>query len=106
MGGIIGWERRTAERAAGIRTMALISLGSALFTLCSMYSFASGPVSWWADEGRWGGGEPAGAVGWRLNRIMTSTFAHVPTTDISHHHHVISSQMAWDASRVSAAIPR
>ena len=50
LGGIIGWERRTADRPAGIRTMALVSLGSALFSLCSMFAFLSGPMDWDASR--------------------------------------------------------
>jgi len=76
MGGIIGWERRTSERAAGIRTMALISLGSALFTLCSMYSFASGPVSGWADVGWWSGG----VVRWWDQCLIQTFTSHFPTS--------------------------
>ena len=33
-GALIGWERREAERPAGIRVMALVSLGSCLFSIC------------------------------------------------------------------------
>ena len=50
LGGIIGWERRSADRPAGIRTMSLVSLGSALFTLCSMFAFVSGPMDWDASR--------------------------------------------------------
>eukprot|EP00565_Helicotheca_tamesis_P001197 CAMPEP_0185725916 /NCGR_PEP_ID=MMETSP1171-20130828/2044_1 /TAXON_ID=374046 /ORGANISM="Helicotheca tamensis, Strain CCMP826" /LENGTH=344 /DNA_ID=CAMNT_0028394155 /DNA_START=86 /DNA_END=1120 /DNA_ORIENTATION=+ len=50
LGGIIGWERRQADRPAGIRTMALVSLGSCLFSLCSAFAFLSGPMSWDASR--------------------------------------------------------
>jgi len=46
MGGLIGWERRNADRPAGIRTMSLVSLGSCLFSICSAYAFAKGPENW------------------------------------------------------------
>ena len=39
LGGAIGFERRQAEKPAGLRTLALVAMGSALFTLISMFGF-------------------------------------------------------------------
>jgi putative Mg2+ transporter-C (MgtC) family protein len=39
LGGLIGLEREQRERAAGLRTHALVSVGSALFTIVSIYGF-------------------------------------------------------------------
>ncbi len=39
LGAIIGLERERRVRAAGMRTLALVSLGSALFTIVSAYGF-------------------------------------------------------------------
>lgn len=50
LGSIVGWERRQADRPAGIRTMALVSLGSCLFTVNSAFAFLSGPMSWDASR--------------------------------------------------------
>ena len=50
MGGLIGWERRQADRPAGIRTMSLVSLGSCLFTINSAYAFMNGPMAWDASR--------------------------------------------------------
>lgn len=50
LGGLVGWERREADRPAGIRTMSLVSLGACVFTLTSMYSFRSGPMEWDASR--------------------------------------------------------
>jgi len=50
MGGLIGWERRQADRPAGIRTMSLVSLGSCLFTINSTFAFLDGPMSWDASR--------------------------------------------------------
>lgn len=49
-GGVIGWERRQSDRPAGIRTMALVSLGSCLFTLTSAFAFIDGPMNWDASR--------------------------------------------------------
>jgi hypothetical protein len=43
-GSLIGYERRSSDRPAGIRTMALVSLGSALFTINSTFGFLDGPM--------------------------------------------------------------
>jgi putative Mg2+ transporter-C (MgtC) family protein len=44
LGGAIGWERELQRMPAGFRTHALVSLGSAIFTLISAYAFV-GPGS-------------------------------------------------------------
>ena len=49
-GGVIGWERRQADRPAGIRTMSLVSLGSCLFTINSAFAFLNGPMGWDASR--------------------------------------------------------
>jgi len=50
LGGFIGWERRQADRPAGIRTMALVSLGSAQFSICAAFAFVSGSQEWDASR--------------------------------------------------------
>jgi putative Mg2+ transporter-C (MgtC) family protein len=39
VGGIIGVDRERARKPAGIRTLMLVSIGSALFTVISIYGF-------------------------------------------------------------------
>lgn len=39
LGAIIGFQRRHAEKPIGIRDLVLISTGSALFTIASLYGF-------------------------------------------------------------------
>jgi hypothetical protein len=46
LGCAIGYERRSADRPAGIRTMGVVSLASCLFTLNSTFVFAIGPMHW------------------------------------------------------------
>lgn len=55
LGAVIGYERRRAGKAAGLRTHTLICIGSALFTLTSMYGFGKG-----ADPARIAAGIVAG----------------------------------------------
>src|SRR6476469_2720146 len=40
LGGLVGVERERLERAAGLRTHALVGVGSALFMLVSAFGFA------------------------------------------------------------------
>ena len=39
IGGIIGFEREHADKPVGLRTLALVCSGSALFTVASIYGF-------------------------------------------------------------------
>ena len=39
LGAVVGFEREQKEYAAGLRTLALVSLGCALFTIISAYGF-------------------------------------------------------------------
>ena len=41
LGGVLGWQRHQRGRWAGVRTYALVSGGSALFTILSLVSFGS-----------------------------------------------------------------
>ncbi len=55
LGGVIGYERARAKKAAGIRTHLLISMGAALFTVISIWGFAGN-----ADPSRIAAGVVAG----------------------------------------------
>ncbi|HEY50058.1 MAG TPA: MgtC/SapB family protein [Dehalococcoidia bacterium] len=39
IGGVIGFEREHADKPAGLRTLLLVCVGSALFTIASLYGF-------------------------------------------------------------------
>ena len=43
LGAVIGFERKAADRPAGVRTMSLVSLGSCFFTMCGQHAFRSSP---------------------------------------------------------------
>jgi len=58
LGSAIGFERRSPDRPAGIRTMVTVSVGAALFTLNSMFAFLSGPMEW--DSSRVSAALPSG----------------------------------------------
>ncbi len=50
LGGVIGYERRSADRPAGIRTMGLVSLGACSFTISSIMAFKSSTMGWDASR--------------------------------------------------------
>lgn len=45
LGAVIGWQRQAIGKAAGARTYALVSAGSALFTILSLHGFLGSDVS-------------------------------------------------------------
>ena len=46
LGAAIGYERKAADRPAGIRTMSLVCLGSATFTMGGQFAFRSSTMGW------------------------------------------------------------
>lgn len=50
MGYAIGYERRASDRAAGVRTMGLVSLGSCIFTITSQLAFKGSTMGWDASR--------------------------------------------------------
>lgn len=52
LGGAIGMERERASRGAGVRTVALVAMGSALFTMAGAYGFADEPGTRVSDPTR------------------------------------------------------
>lgn len=58
LGAAIGFERKSADRPAGIRTMSLVSLGSCLFTMCGQIAFRSSTMTW--DAARVSAAVPSG----------------------------------------------
>jgi putative Mg2+ transporter-C (MgtC) family protein len=55
VGAIVGFEREQAEKPAGLRTLLLVCVGSALFTVASIYGFGAS-----ADAARVAAGIVAG----------------------------------------------
>lgn len=51
LGGLVGLERESSHRPAGLRTHILVSLGSALIMVISMEAFRNFPTGTW-DPGR------------------------------------------------------
>ncbi|CAM9132041.1 unnamed protein product, partial [Ectocarpus fasciculatus] len=84
LGGVIGFERRPADRPAGsIRTMSLVAIGACLFTITSMFSFQDGPMTW--DASRVAAAIPSGVgfLGAGLIWKSNSKYLHGLTTAAS-----------------------
>ncbi|GBG27286.1 Hypothetical Protein FCC1311_035082 [Hondaea fermentalgiana] len=65
-GAMIGFERRSADRPAGIRTMSLASLGACLFTIGGTWAFTNGWNNW--DASRVSAAIPSDAIRlWYIN---------------------------------------
>ena len=95
MGSIIGFERRRADRPAGVRTMAMVCLGACVFTVSSNTYLLTAAVLTAAllTAAHTTPGATLTATLTRCVFTFNSMFAFVDGT------------MGWDASRVSAAIP-
>jgi len=98
MGTLIGWERKQADRPAGIRTMALVALGSCLFSICSAFAFLSGPMSW--DASRISAAIPSG-VGFLGSALI---FKHKDdNTNIHEVHGLTTAASVWLSAAVGIA---
>lgn len=97
-GCLIGWERRNADRPAGIRTMALVALGSCLFSICSAFAFLSGPMSW--DSSRISAAIPSG-VGFLGSALI---FKHKDdNTSVHEVHGLTTAASVWLSAAVGIA---
>eukprot|EP00527_Entomoneis_sp_CCMP2396_P008031 CAMPEP_0198150464 /NCGR_PEP_ID=MMETSP1443-20131203/51037_1 /TAXON_ID=186043 /ORGANISM="Entomoneis sp., Strain CCMP2396" /LENGTH=275 /DNA_ID=CAMNT_0043815773 /DNA_START=319 /DNA_END=1146 /DNA_ORIENTATION=- len=102
LGAIIGWERRMADRPAGIRTMSLVSLASCLFTICSAFAFLSGPMSW--DSSRISAAIPSG-VGFLGAGLIFKEAQKDELTGIQQHvvHGLTTATSVWLSAAVGVA---
>jgi len=58
LGSIIGYERKAADRPAGVRTMSLVCLGACFFTMCGQHAFGDSTQTW--DAARVSAAIPSG----------------------------------------------
>jgi hypothetical protein len=94
LGGIVGWERRDADRPAGIRTMSLVSLGACLFSINSAYAFLDGPMAW--DASRVSAAIPSG-VGFLGAGLIFKQAEHNPVSGEPSHvvHGLTTATSLW-----------
>uniref|UniRef100_A0A7S3L8G4 MgtC/SapB/SrpB/YhiD N-terminal domain-containing protein n=1 Tax=Amphora coffeiformis TaxID=265554 RepID=A0A7S3L8G4_9STRA len=102
LGGFIGWERRQADRPAGIRTMALVSLGSCLFTINSAFAFLDGPMGW--DASRISAAIPSGVGFLGAGLIFKQQEKDEESGDVQHVVHGLTTAAAiWLSAAVGVA---
>ena len=93
----MGWERREADRPAGIRTMSLVSLGACLFSINSMFSFVDGPMEW--DASRVAAAIPSGVGFLGAGLIFKQAEKDEKTGDTTHVvHGLTTSASLWIVS--------
>lgn len=98
LGALIGWERRQADRPAGIRTMSMVSLGSCLFTINSTFAFIDGPMTW--DSSRVSAAIPSG-VGFLGAGLI---FKKEERSAAGDHNHVVHGLTTAASLWISAAV--
>ena len=101
LGGLIGWERREADRPAGIRTMSLVSLGSCLFTINSAFAFIGGPMEW--DASRISAAIPSGVGFLGAGLIFKEAEKDVKGSIVHVVHGLTTSASLWLSSAVGVA---
>ncbi|KAG1653644.1 hypothetical protein FOA52_009634 [Chlamydomonas sp. UWO 241] len=102
LGSIIGYERRSPDRPAGIRTMSVTALGACTFTLASMFAFVSGPMAW--DASRISASIPSG-VGFLGAGVVWKGFVKSATGDEDTHqvHGLTTAASIWLSAAVGVA---
>jgi putative Mg2+ transporter-C (MgtC) family protein len=102
LGSVVGWERRQADRPAGIRTMSLVSLGACLFTIDSTFAFLSGPMSW--DASRISAAIPSGVGFLGAGLIFKETEKDDLTNESNHVvHGLTTATSVWLSAAVGVA---
>jgi uncharacterized membrane protein YhiD involved in acid resistance len=101
LGACIGFERKSQDRPAGLRTMSLVSLGSAIFTLGGQFAFRSSTQTW--DAARVSAAIPSGVgfLGGAL--IWKETTGEKGPNQRNHVHGITTAASVWLSASVSIA---
>lgn len=98
LGAIVGNERRSADRPAGIRTNACTAIGASCFTICSIFAFESGSMKY--DASRSAAAIPTGVTFLSSAIIIRIVDVNQICSQYSRLHGVVTAAAVW----VSAAI--
>lgn len=101
LGGIIGYERRSADRPAGIRTMGLVSLGACSFTISSIMAFKSSTMGW--DASRVTAALPSG-VGFLGGALIWKGSIFVHDEEVHQVHGLTTAASLWLSAAVGVGI--
>lgn len=100
LGSCVGYERRSADRPAGIRTMSLVSLGSAIFTMAGQFAFRSSTQEW--DAARVSAAIPAG-VGFLGSALVWKETTGEKENRRNHVHGIATATSVWLSASVGIA---
>jgi len=98
LGGFIGYERRASDRPAGIRTMALVSLGSCFFTISSQLAFRDSPMTW--DSSRVTAAIPSGVGFLGAGLIWKGSLSDGSGVEVRQVHGITTAASVWLAAAV------
>lgn len=101
LGACIGFERKSQDRPAGLRTMSLVSLGSAIFTLGGQFAFRSSTQEW--DAARVSAAIPSGVgfLGGAL--IWKESTGEKGPNQRNHVHGITTAASVWLSASVGIA---
>jgi hypothetical protein len=97
LGACVGYERRSADRPAGIRTMSLVSLGSAIFTMAGQFAFRSSTQGW--DAARVSAAIPSG-VGFLGSALIWKEATGERENRRNHVHGITTATTVWLSASV------
>jgi uncharacterized membrane protein YhiD involved in acid resistance len=101
-GAAIGFERKASERSAGIRTMSLVCLGSAMYTMCGQFAFRSSTMTW--DASRVSASIPAG-VGFLGSALIWKESTGQKGPHQRHHvHGITTAASVWLSASVGIGV--
>jgi len=98
LGGFIGYERRASDRPAGIRTMALVSLGSCFFTISSQLAFRDSPMTW--DSSRVTAAIPSGVGFLGAGLIWKGSLSDGSGGEVHQVHGITTAASVWLAAAI------
>mmetsp|Transcript_23912 Transcript_23912/g.51640 ORF Transcript_23912/g.51640 Transcript_23912/m.51640 type:complete len:718 (-) Transcript_23912:136-2289(-) len=98
LGGLIGYERRASDRPAGIRTMALVALGSCFFTISSQLTFRDSPMTW--DSSRVTAAIPSGVGFLGAGLIWKGSLSDGSGNEVHQVHGITTAASVWLAAAV------
>ena len=103
LGAAIGFERKTSDRPAGIRTMSLVCLGSSLFTYCGQLAFRSSTMGF--DAARVSAAVPSGVGFLGAGLIWKGTVGQQGTPDERHEiHGLTTAASVWLSAAVGVGV--
>jgi uncharacterized membrane protein YhiD involved in acid resistance len=100
LGACIGFERKSADRPAGVRTMSLVSLGAAIFTMGGQFAFRSSTQEW--DAARVSAAVPSG-VGFLGGALIWKESIGERENQRNHVHGVTTAASVWLSASIGVA---